>query len=269
MTTMTTPPRSRLMHRVTAAQREHLDLIGFFITDVVFEPSVIEGVRAEFERLWRKNIEAQAKGTDTMTLAFTRNRAFLSRLNWESPICDAFIRHPVFLDLCRQLIGPDADHSWNQAIIKPPPEKEFGDNAFGWHQDMQYALSGDYSKDCDMDMMCSAMCGFTAWVAVSRTTVDNSTLWVLPGAHRHGLLPHVYSNERREWQGQYDTAMKVPAVMEAGQMAVFRKWLPHASGPNVSNETRMAYQIGYTLPNLRRTPSPDNYPVLRDGEPVK
>jgi phytanoyl-CoA hydroxylase len=251
---------------VTEAQRQQLARDGFFITDVLFDEATLEGMRREFKRLWEEHIAWATKTGDPLTLEQARDRPFFAQLDHKSEVCRAFCHHRVFQEIGRQLVGPDMDMTWNQAIVKPPLPK--GDNAFAWHQDMWYATHGDYVKDCNLDILNDPVSGITAWVAISRTTVDNGTLWVLPGRHMEGLLPHVWSETKREYQGQFDTSWKIPAVLRAGQVLIFRKYLPHGSGPNVSNEDRMAYQIGYTVPGLKLTPSRDLVPILRGGQPV-
>jgi phytanoyl-CoA hydroxylase len=252
--------------QVTDLQRRQLDEQGFFVTDVLFDDATLDGVRNEFQRLWDENVAHAIKGGDPLTIELAKTRPFLPQLDRQSEACNAFCRHPVMQTISRQLVGPDVDQTWNQAIIKSPLPQ--GDNSFAWHQDPGYAQNGHYASDSNPDILKHPTNGITVWAAITRTTVDNGTLWVLPGRHMEGLLPHVYSQARREWQGQFDTSWKVPAVMRAGQMLVFRKYLPHGSGPNVSSENRMAYQIGYTVPGLKLGPSPDLKPFLRGGELV-
>jgi ectoine hydroxylase-related dioxygenase (phytanoyl-CoA dioxygenase family) len=258
--------------RVTDAQREQLACDGYFITPVIFDDPTVTAVREEMERIWREQVEAAERAkVDALALDQARYRPFIARLQDHSETCGAFCRHPVILDLCRGLVGPDADMTWNQTIIKPPTSRDPNatatarENAFAWHQDQWYALKGDYAKDSNLDILEAPNSGITLWIAISRTTVDNGTLWLLPGRHREGLLEHEWSAEKREWQGKFDTSWKIPAVMRAGQALVMRKYLPHGSGTNVSNETRIAYQIGYSVPGLKKGPSPDLAPVLRGG----
>jgi ectoine hydroxylase-related dioxygenase (phytanoyl-CoA dioxygenase family) len=249
---------------VSDEQRRQLDEQGFFITPVLFDEATIAAVRGEFERLWQHHIDQTIKGGgDDLAVRQARERAFFACLETRSDICRDFCMHPVFRSLCIQLLGPDADMTWNQAIVKPPG---VGDNAFAWHQDMWYATHGDYVKDTNPDIFNAIETGITVWVAISPTTVENGTLWVLPGRHKEGLFPHVWSESRREWQGQFDTSAAVPAVLEPGQMLVFRKYLPHGSGANVSDNTRMAYQIGYSVPGLKTAPSPFIVPLIRNGK---
>jgi len=185
------------------------------------------------------------------------------------PACDAFCRNPVLLELARQILGDDFDLTWTQAIPKPPQEPGMmADNAFAWHQDAWYATHGPFIEGTNPDIFWPNDTGLTMWAAITRTTVDNGTLWVLPGRDKEGLLPHVWDTATREWRGQYDTSWKIPVVMRAGQVLCFRKYLPHSSGPNVSNETRMAYQLGYCKPGLRTDGKYGIKPVLRGGAPV-
>lgn len=268
MTTQETlqPVRQAARLHVTEAQREQLETDGYFVTGIVFDEETLGEVRSEFTRLWGEHICEAEKTGDPLTLEQARNRPFMARLDQRSDACRAFCHHDVFRDLSRELVGADVDLTWNQAIVKPPLHA--GDNAFAWHQDPWYAIHGDYANDSDPEILRHPTNSFTAWVAITRTTVDNGTLWVLPGRHKEGLLPHVWSDERREYQGQFDTTWKVPVVLRAGQVLVFRRYLPHASGANVSGEVRMAYQLSYSVPGLKLTPSPDLSPLIRKGGAV-
>jgi ectoine hydroxylase-related dioxygenase (phytanoyl-CoA dioxygenase family) len=252
---------------VTDPQREQFERDGYFMTDVVFDEHTIAGVRAEFERIWAEMIEAAVKrGASEQERALIRYRPFMSQLDHKSQVCRDFIRHEVFQALAAELIGPDVDQTWNQAIIKAPQKSASVDTTFAWHQDQWYALNGDYAKSANLELLKAPDNAITCWVAISRTTVDNGTLWVLPGRHKEGLLPHVRDEKYNDWRGEFDTSWKVPAVMRAGQVLVFKKYLPHGSGPNISDEVRMAYQIGYTTRGLNLQPTKNASPLLRAGK---
>jgi hypothetical protein len=90
----------------------------------------------------------------------------------------------------------------------------------------------------------------------------------LPGRHKEGLFHHNWHVERKEWQAQVDTSYRIPAVLRPGQMLVFRKYLPHSSGTNVSREVRMAYQISYGEPGINRVPTKNITPLIRNGQVV-
>ena len=243
---------------VTAAQRRQLDADGYFITGVLFDEPTLEGIRGEFKRFWDDEIAAANKTGDPLKMHWAKVRPHMAQIDHRSEICRAFCNHPVFADLARELVGPDVDRTWNQAIVKAPMPQESAankQNALGWHQDMYYAEHGTFINDCNETMLRDPNNGITCWVAITRTIVDNGTLWVLPGRHKEGLLPHVWNEERHEYQGQFDTSWKIPVVLRPGQVLIFRKYLPHSSGVNISNETRMAYQLGYSVPGINKKPS--------------
>lgn len=248
--------------RVTDEQRSQLREDGFFITDVLFETATLDGVRCEFQRLWDEEIRAAEASNNPRDAEFARRRAFLTLLEQRSTICAAFYRHPQLLSLAEQLVGPDLDMTWDQGIAKPPS----AGLAFAWHQDAHYALSSGYVDEAARERVLDSQYGITVWVAITRTTVENGTLWVVPGMHRNGVLPHVYDEDLREWQCQFDSSAGVPAVLEPGQALVFTSLVPHSSGPNVSDEVRMAYQIGYGVPGT--VDNGHEVPVLREGELV-
>ncbi len=259
---------------VTEENRRTWNELGYFITDVVFDEETLEGVRADFKRMWGEEIENAKKTGDQLAIDWATLRPHMSQLDFRSQACKEFCRHPVFQELARQMLGPDADMTWNQAIVKAPLPKETlktgkgWDNVFAWHQDIWYALSGEYAKNANMEPLKDPSTGITCWVAITRTTVDNGTLWVLPGHHKGGLVHHNMHQQRKEWQAQIDTSWKIPVVLRPGQVLVFQKYLPHSSGSNISDETRMAYQIGYGKPGLLKVADKNIQPLIRNGEPA-
>ena len=93
----------------------------------------------------------------------------------------------------------------------------------------------------------SSVGGF--WFALEDATRDNGCLWVAPGGHR-GPLRERYSNrggklsmqplDATPWpSGESTRALEVPA----GTLVVFDGLLPHASAPNRSAQSRMAYTL--------------------------
>jgi phytanoyl-CoA hydroxylase len=253
-------------------QKKQFEEQGFFVTDVLFDDATIAGVRAAFEQAWENEIQrikTQAPN-DTKALDLARTRPFVPRLDHIFPACKAFLHHPTFLQIAQEMIGPDIDQGWNQAIIKAPlsANPDNVDTAFGWHQDQWYAQRGAYAADSNWDILVDPDNSITCWVAITRTFVDNGTLWVLPGRHKEGLFNHLWNEKNRDWHAQIDTSMRIPAVLKPGQALIFKKFLPHASGPNISSEPRMAYQFGYGVPGLKKGPSADLTPVVRNGKPI-
>lgn len=236
------------------AQIEQFHARGYFTTEVLFDAPTMEGLRTEFDRLWQEEIE-RACEADEITQEMVRLRPFIGQVHTRSEACATFVRRPEFSGICRALIGDDADLYYNQAVMKPPGKGR----SFGWHQDTQYVITEPLEY-------------VTCWVAVADATIENGTIWIVPGMHRQGLLPHIYDDEAKEWQCQFDASSKIPVELKAGQMAVFNSLLPHSSGPNTSQTTRYAYVPQYHVAGVRQRESGDltgdQFPVLRDGRAV-
>lgn len=237
---------------LTEAESRQYQRDGFLVLDNLFAADQMDVLQREFQRAWDDAIaHAEKANADARSLRMVRVRPFLSNMHKASPACAAFLKHPSLLELCRQIIGPEAECMYNQAVIKAP---EQANNSFAWHQDAYYPLHGSESQNYSRDLLDPTK-HFTCWLALTRTTVANGTLWVVPGAHRNGLLPHVRNPETAEWICQFDSSAGRPMELDRGQMLIFCSLTPHQSGPNVSQQTRMAYQFTYTKPGIRRNPS--------------
>ena len=92
------------------------------------------------------------------------------------------------------------------------------------------------------------MVGF--WFALEEATRDNGCLWVAPGGHRGPLRERYVKRDdgtlemqaldATPWpSGVATRALEVPA----GTLVVFDGLLPHASAPNRSAVSRMAYTL--------------------------
>lgn len=230
---------------------------GFLVTQKLFDASTMARVRQAFEHKWRALIEADTKGD--AKVARSRNNLFPSGLHLEYPELATFLHHPIFQELCRRLVGPEADLTWNQGIIKPG--KTGGQ--FAWHQDGHFAITEP------MDA------GFTCWLAVTPATVENGTLWVAPEYYGRGLLSHIRDVQGTTWQCQFDgqpePKHKIPVELEPGQMLLFSRFMPHSSGPNQTDGVRIAYQIGFGPPGAILVKTGEHFgnqvPLLRGGKP--
>lgn len=85
----------------------------------------IDGFEAELEGLLR-----QVDG-ERVAIAEAGAIAFTTHLVKKSERLRAFAAHPVFARLCADLIGPDANLYWDQAVYKKPEKPR----RFPWHQD--------------------------------------------------------------------------------------------------------------------------------------
>ena len=148
---------------------------------------------------------------------------------------DNLMRHSKILDGVEDLIGPDI-LCWNTFFWV----KEVGSETFvSWHQDLRY-----WGLDTN-DLV-------TVWLALSPATLESGCMRVLPGSHRHDLLPHKDEYEPdnlltrgQEIAVQVDEAKTVAMPLQPGEISLHNVRLAHASGPNRSTDRRIGLSLHY------------------------
>jgi phytanoyl-CoA hydroxylase len=153
-------------------------------------------------------------------------------LHDREPVFDRFSRDPRLAALAADLGFVQPRLMQSMLIFKQP---RIGGEVV-WHQDASFLISDPPS-----------VVGF--WWALEDATRDNGCLWVAPGAHRGPLRERYvrsddgFVTERLDatpWpSGDATRALEVPA----GTLVVFHGHLPHASAPNRSARSRLAYTL--------------------------
>jgi phytanoyl-CoA hydroxylase len=149
----------------------------------------------------------------------------------------AFSRDPRMAAIAAS-IGIEQPQLWQSTVIFKQP-------AIGgevrWHQDASYFVTTPHSVTA-------------FWFALEDATRDNGCLWVQPGGHRsplrevfgrsaQGLALRKLDTTPWPQAGDADT---LPLEVSAGTLIVFNGLLPHASAPNRSARSRMAYTLHIT-----------------------
>lgn len=249
---------------ITPDLRGQLYEQGFLITPPIVDTSAIDEMKGSVDSVWQSQI-AKTDPADTVATRNVRERPFLSGYHTLSEAGGRFLRSRPLVDIANQLIGPDADVPNNQVVIKPPMKS--WNNTFAWHQDDHYIKD---DPQWNVEIVTDLRRCYQGWLALTRTTIDNGTLWVLPGAHKQGFRPHEWNKANGEWRMTGDLPAPVPGggampvELQPGQMLIFSGLLPHCSGPNLTrDETRIVYQFTYTQPGGACYPG--TLPVLRGG----
>jgi phytanoyl-CoA hydroxylase len=177
----------------------------------------------------------------------------LSHLAWHDEGMLAHARDPRITERVAALLGPDLKLYQDQLFMKPP---RVGSRQ-RYHQDQPLGFSID-----PPDRM------VTCWLALDDSTLENGCLRVLPGTHRHGVLPPetIQEYERRALAG--DLPEEVPLTMKAGQCSLHHGHLLHSSLPNLSSQRRRGYATHYVSAHCRYTgpdPKPE-FPLARGSE---
>lgn len=145
----------------------------------------------------------------------------------------ALALEPSLTDPLTGVLGEDIDCFQSQFIFKNP-----GVIGQPWHQDAYY-----FRFDRQPQV--------TVWVALSRATLENGCLWVLPGSHRRAeVFEHVADRRPEGLQGyqeivSQDTAREIPVTMEPGDVLFFHSYLMHRSTDNVADFRRSAMVYHY------------------------
>ena len=105
-----------------------------------------------------------------------------------------------------------------------------------WHQDASFLATEPQS-------------GIGFWFAIEDATLENGCLWVEPGGQRGPLRERYVNRDGRlamepldatPWP---DAARTQPLEVAAGTLVLLHGLLPHASGPNRSAQSRLAYTL--------------------------
>jgi phytanoyl-CoA hydroxylase len=153
-------------------------------------------------------------------------------LHDREPVFSRFSRDPRLAALAADLGFVQPRLMQSMLIFKQP---RIGGEVV-WHQDASFLITDPPS-----------VVGF--WWALEDATRDNGCLWVAPGAHRSPLRERYvrtddgFVTQRMDdapWpSGETTRALEVPA----GTLVVFHGHLPHASAPNRSARSRLAYTL--------------------------
>jgi ectoine hydroxylase-related dioxygenase (phytanoyl-CoA dioxygenase family) len=105
-----------------------------------------------------------------------------------------------------------------------------GGGGFDWHQDQQAGW------------WVYAQIFVTALICIDQVTPDNGPLEVSAGHHKQGLIG-------KEWEPLNDANMKEmkfeSVMLEPGDMVFFDSFVPHGSGPNLTDQSRRVLYITY------------------------
>lgn len=153
-------------------------------------------------------------------------------LHDREPLFDRFSRDARLAALAADLGVVEPQLMQSMLIFKQP---RIGGEVV-WHQDASFLITEPASV-------------VGLWFALEDATLDNGCLWVAPGGHRGPLRQRYVRRgdgfvtetlDATPWpSGKATQALEV----SAGTLVVFDGLLPHASAPNRSGRSRMAYTL--------------------------
>ncbi len=240
----------------SAAEIEAYREQGYFVRERVLRPAeleplrgAVEGVHAAIERAAERG-EAPVEYVDDKRY----QRLLGSVIKWEwregsrairsmepfahlDPRLDALVDEPRLWAPARALVGAERLSLFTDKLNFKRP----GGAPFPWHQDTPYWAFG-----CDhLDRLVSLE------LYLDDAARENGCLWVIPGSHRHGVLPRfedrgalgrLYTDLRRMPAG---SAEPVAIEAPAGSVLFFDGAIVHGSRANRSGGSRRAIVLTY------------------------
>lgn len=206
--------------RVTADLRARWEQDGVLRVGRVLADQELDACRAEEAGL-RSDLGVDPRASTVFWSQILRRCPALRRLAILGP----------HLDAVADLVGPDVVLWWNQVVTKLPDADPVR-GTFTWHQDNGY---GDVSPGTNL----------TLWVALDDVDTTNGCVWVMPGSHRGGVLPHA---KPREDSWHLETPVEgegVPVPLTAGDAVLFSGYTLHRSLANRSGRPRRAFFLQY------------------------
>jgi ectoine hydroxylase-related dioxygenase (phytanoyl-CoA dioxygenase family) len=144
------------------------------------------------------------------------------------------------------VLGPNLAWIYTQFVTKFP-DGNTGKSEFPWHQDNGYA------KVLPENNM-------TVWIALDDVDLHNGCVWLVPGSHRSGVLPHGQKSAD-SWHLEVPVEGDgIPAILKAGEAVAFTGLTLHRSKLNHSDAPRRAFFMQYVDAN--GTIGNDNVPVV-------
>lgn len=143
---------------------------------------------------------------------------------------DALINGETTRAVASRLIGGPAHRYMPFTAVKAGG----GGGTFHFHQDNNYTQHEP------------AVGSINIWVALVDMTPENGCLQVVPRSHLGGQLQSRNSDDGDGHQQlDIDPAECLPIRMRAGDAVAFTRWTVHGSGPNHTDQPRVAYALQY------------------------
>ncbi|MEP2030684.1 MAG: phytanoyl-CoA dioxygenase family protein [Paracoccaceae bacterium] len=163
---------------------------------------------------------------------------------------------PRILDVVEGILGPDILIYGVEFFIKEPKTTQI----VGMHQDLTYWGFGA------IDGM------VTAWLSLSPATRASGGMDFVRGSHKNPILPHddTFDKNNLLSRGQeisvdVEEQDKVPIEIQPGQISLHHGLTIHGSGPNTTNDRRIAAVIRYCRPDVGDHAVAKNYAMQARG----
>ncbi|MBI2194087.1 MAG: phytanoyl-CoA dioxygenase family protein [Planctomycetes bacterium] len=159
------------------------------------------------------------------------------------PAMFTFLTCNEILDVAESFVGPDL---LNNGIYRLRPKLPLHPRTeVNWHQDAGYV------KDEAKQVTAPAF-----WIPLVDADEENGCLWVIPRAHKRGILKHIRAKHYLDIDpADFPDTKPIPAPVKRGGALIIHNLAPHCSKPHSKRMVRWSVDTRYQLPTL-----PTGYP---------
>lgn len=217
----------------------------------------LDAIPAETIADYREELEAIETRWRDADLPLPLNTYLRVNAHIVLPMVDRIARDPRVLDLVEPILGPDIMVYSGEFFIKEPRTRHI----VSMHQDLTYWGLG-------------AIDGLvTAWIPLSPATRASGCMDFVRGSHKNAILDHedTFAEDNLLSRGQEVTvevaeADKTAIELQPGQISLHHGLTIHGSGPNISNDRRIACVIRYVRPDMKQQVGGEDHARLVRGK---
>ena len=224
-----TPSPAPSTRRLSAAELAAYQRDGFVLLGKLIDDDQLAGFHRE-EAWLRGRLTPVNGGPETGNITI-----FRSQVLPYAPSTRTLALGGRHIDAMSQLIGPDVT-CWYSQFVTKLPDGASGRSEFPWHQDNGYARVEPGTN-------------VTVWVALDDVDERNGCVWVVPGSHRNGLLPHAKPSAESWHLTVPVEGQGVPVRLRAGEAVAFSALTLHRSLLNRTDAARRAFFLEYADAN--------------------
>lgn len=220
----------------------------------------IPAIAEEQAQSWRKELESVEDEWLDNDLPLPLNSYKRVNAHVVMPVAYQIGAHPAILDVVEKILGPNIMIYGVEFFIKEPNTKHI----VSMHQDLTYWGLGE------IDGM------VTAWLALSPATSESGCMDMVQGSHKNSILPHEDTfNENNLLSRGQEIAVEVAdsdktaIEIMPGELSLHHGLMIHGSGPNSSDDRRIAAVIRYISPDIKPESEtiPDYAMLVRGNDP--
>lgn len=245
---LTPAPANRVARAPLSAadvQRFHDD--GYLVVPGLCDTAELDGLRSILRGLLEQQAgRDEGNRLDMLGLDRRERDAIQPQIVKPSLYAPALLRTPHFRrvqTLARQLLGADAQFSFDHSILKPAGTAA----ATPWHQDEAHSTDPHFHHE-----------QISFWMPLQDASEENGCMRYVPGSNRGPLLRHRSPGDDPRIHalecpaGSFDESAAVTLPVPAGWCILHAGRTLHGALPNRTAADRLAYVLVFRAPPVRR-----------------